>query len=444
MEQNNNMSRRKFVKTASIGAAGISLAMSAKSYSRILGSNDRVNCAIIGLNGRGNGLLASVAESPNTEVSYLCDVDDRTYKISLKKAKESYNIEPPTESDFRKLLENKNIDAFVIATPDHWHAPMSIMAVSEGKHVYVEKPCSHNPKEGELLVAAQKKYKRIIQMGNQQRSASTSIEAINDIRIGMIGDVYFGKAWYANRRGSIGTGKKTTIPKELNWELWQGPAPRREYKDNWVHYNWHWFQNWGTGEINNNGTHEIDICRWALGVEFPTEVNSSGGRYHFKDDWQFYDTQVVNFQFPDGKMISWEGKSCNPLNYHGWGRGVSIHGTKGTILLDRNTYLMYDMDNKLIKDSREKKVSATTDIVGIGSLDVLHMTNFLDAIRENKKQNSPIYEGHVSNLLCHLGNIAQHSGQVLKTNPQNGRILKNTEAMRLWTRDYEPGWEPKV
>jgi predicted dehydrogenase len=211
-----------------------------------------------------------------------------------------------------------------------------------------------------------------------------------------------------------------------------------------VHYNWHWFWNWGTGEINNNGTHEIDICRWALGVDFPEEVGSSGGRFHFDDDWEFYDTQVVNYIFPGKKMISWEGRSCNAFPLNSWGRGASIHGTKGTILLDRNNYQAYDLENKLIKDVKETEESATTDTVGAGALDVLHMTNFLEVIREGKEQHSPIDQGHISNTLCHLGNIAQHSGHVLKTDPQNGKILNDPEAMKMWQRDYEPGWEPKV
>ncbi len=436
------VSRRSFLKTTSIAGAG--LALSAKSYGMILGANDRVNFAIAGLNGRGNGLIGGVALSPNTQISYFCDVDERVYLKAMKNAKENYGLSPKTENDFRKLLENQDVDVLVIATPDHWHAPMSILALEAGKHVYVEKPCSHNPREGELLIAAQKKYKGVIQMGNQQRSASTSIEAIRDIRNGLIGEVYFGKAWYANSRGSIGKGRVAKVPENLDWDLWQGPAPRRRYKDNRVHYNWHWFWDWGTGEINNNGTHEIDICRWALDVDFPTEVNSSGGRYHFDDDWEFYDTQVVNYQFPGNKMITWEGRSCNPFTYHGRGRGASIHGTKGTIILDRNGYLAYGMDGKVIKDSREKKKSATTNTVGIGNLDILHMTNMLNVIRKNEKQHSPIDEGHKSNLLCHLGNIAQEMGRVLKTNPRNGKILNDRKAMKMWSRDYESGWEPKV
>lgn len=443
MNNSKNISRRKFVKTTSLAGAGLGLAFSAKSYSAILGSNDKIRMAVIGLNGRGKALFGAITKSNNTVVSHVCDVDKRIFPEMLKMTEETYGLKPQTETDFRKILENKDIDAIAIATPDHWHAPMTIMAVSAGKDVYVEKPCSHNPHEGELLISAQKKYGKVIQMGTQQRSADTSIEAIQDIHNGMIGDTYFARAWYANGRKSIGYGKKTEVPAELDWELWQGPAPRKEYHDNRVHYNWHWFWNWGTGEINNNGTHEIDICRWALGVDFPVEVNSSGGRYAFKDDWQFYDTQIVNYQFPEEKMISWEGRSCNAFPEQGWGRGSAIYGTKGTALIDRNNYRLYDMDGKLIKELKEKEESATTNTIGEGALDVNHMNNFLDAIRENKKLHSPINIGHVTNLLCHLGNIAQATGRKLTTDSETGKILNDDQAMKMWRRDYEPGWEPR-
>ncbi|MEM7511800.1 MAG: Gfo/Idh/MocA family oxidoreductase, partial [Bacteroidota bacterium] len=326
----------------------------------------------------------------------------------------------------------------------HWHAPMALMAVQAGKDVYVEKPCCFNPAEGEMLVEAMGKYGKLIQMGNQQRSGSASQEAIADIREGIIGEVYHGKAWYANTRGSIGKGKVIEVPDHLDWDLWQGPAPRRDYKDNYVHYNWHWFEHWGTGEINNNGTHEIDICRWALGVEFPERVISSGGRYHFDDDWEFYDTQIANFEFGGGKMIAWEGRSCNGLPFFDRGRGVTIHGTEGTILLDRNLYIAYNNKNEQIKWVKEGVSSATTDTLGRGGLDDLHMNNLVNGIRSGEALRSPIDDGYKSNLLCHLGNISQKTGRALNINPENGRIINDADAMSMWSREYEPGWEMKV
>ena len=437
------MKRREFVKKSAIGL--MAMAIPASSYARILGANERVNVAVAGLAGRGQGHVIAISSLKNAAVTALCDVDNRVFDKIQKGLVEKNIPKAATYKDIRKVLENKDIDAISVATPDHWHTPMGIMAMQAGKHVYLEKPCSHNPQEGEWLVEVQRKTGKVLQIGNQQRSAPTSQQAMKEIKEGIIGEVYYGKAWYSNFRGPIGVGKPAAIPDWLDWELWQGPAPRRAFKDNWVHYNWHWFWDWGTGEINNNGFHEMDICRWALGVDYPTRVSSSGGRYHYQDDWEFYDTQLASFEFEGGKMLTWEGRSCNGgIPFYGRGRGASIHGTKGTILLDRNSYILYDEKNKQVKEVKEKTESATTDIVGIGGLDVYHMLNFVNAIRENEPLNSPVAEAHKSNLLCHLGNIAQETGRTLNTNPANGKIYKDRKAMKMWGREYAKGWKPVV
>lgn len=440
----NKFNRREFIVKSSAGALGLSVATTAGSYANILGANDRVNLAVIGVRGRGKALVSAAGVQDNTAMRAICDVDSRESAITGNLVQERFGKKPKFYTDIRKLLEDKSIDAIMIAAPDHWHAPMSLMGLQADKHVYVEKPCSHNPKEGELLVEAQEKYGKVVQMGNQQRSAPISIQAVKDIREGMIGEVYYGKAWYASNRDSIGTGKAIEVPSWLDWELWQGPAPRMAYKDNYVHYNWHWFRNWGTGEICNNGTHEIDVCRWALGVGYPKTVVSSGGRYHFKDDWEFYDTQVASFEYEDGKMITWEGRSCNGLKHYNRGRGATIHGTKGTIMLDRNKYMAYDKGGKIIKEMSEKEKSATLDTRGEGILDVLHVKNFINAIKTGEKQHSPIREGHISTLMCHLGNISQQVGRKLQLDVSNGHILNDQEAMQHWSRSYEPGWDMKV
>jgi len=441
------ISRRNFIKTSGIATTGIALgglALSARSYGNVLGANDQLNIAVMGTNSRGHWLSDGFAQSDNTHISHICDVDKRVIEKTSAMIMKKYGYQPQGEKDYRKVLKDKDVDIVVIVAPDHWHAPASIMALQAGKHVYVEKPCSHNPKEGELLVQAQKKYGKVVQMGNQQRSAMETLEAMQLINEGAIGEVYYGKAWYSNSRGSIGTGQLASVPEWLDWELWQGPAPRREYKDNIVHYNWHWFQNWGTGEILNNGTHEVDICRWALGVDYPVKVTSNGGRFHFQDDWEFYDTQNANFEFEAGKMINWEGRSCNSFNINQKGRGASIHGTKGTFVLDRSGYQMYDNSNKLIKEALSSNRSNTADLVGGGNMDLVHFDNFLKAIRLGEKQNSPIDEGHKSVLLCQLGNVAQKTGKTLHCDPSNGHIINDGEAMKMWGREYEPGWELKV
>ncbi len=441
------MKRRNFIKTTSLGAAGAA-ALSMTGFSQPLGANDRVNLAIIGTNGRAKALTKAAGYNKNIKISHVCDVDRKILQDHLAYCGKELGYQPESDTDFRKLLENKDIDAIAVATPEHWHAPMAIMGMQAGKHVYVEKPCSHNPHENELLVNVRKKYGMVCQMGNQQRSSVTSNLAIKEIGEGIIGNVYMGKAWYSNTRASIGTGKVVTVPDYLNWDLWQGPAPREDYRDNVHPYNWHWFRNWGTGEIHNNGTHEIDICRWALGVDFPSRVVSTGGRLHFKDDdWEYFDTQLASYEFEGGKMIAWEGRSCNGLDHYGKSRGVTLHGTKGSILLDRGNYILYDLDDNVLKHLEEDDPGtsgSTADTTGFDSLTVSHMGNFVNAIVKQEKLNAPIEDGSISTMLCHLGNIAQDLKRSLDVNPADGHILNDSEAMGYWNRTYEPGWEPKL
>ena len=236
------------------------------------------------------------------------------------------------------------------------------------------------------------------------------------------------------------------MPSNLDYELWQGPAPRRPYRSNLIHYNWHWFWHWGTGESCNNGTHEIDVCRWALGVDFPTKVTSTGGRYQFKDDWQTPDTQVIGWDFDGEKSISWEGRSCNGFNTERLSRGTYVYGTEGAALLDGNNYSFFDSKNKLVKAVVEKPEGDGTNVQSASGvrLDRLHVKNFIDAIRTGSPLSSPIAEAHKTVALPHLGNIAQRLGRSLDCDKSDGHILHDDEAMKLWRRDYEPGWEPQV
>ncbi len=407
-------------------------------------SSDTLVAAVMGVNSRGRVLAQSFSRASGCEVKTICDVDPRAIGRTIEAVAEVSDSRPGGEEDIRRVLEDPDIDVLVIAAPDHWHAPASIMALQAGKHVYVEKPCGHNPREGELLVEAQRRYNRVVQMGNQQRASQESQQIIQAIHEGLIGRAYYGRAWYANTRGSIGRGKEAPVPDWLKYDLWQGPAPRVPYRDNVVHYNWHWFWHWGTGEICNNGTHEIDICRWALGVDYPTRVTSSGGRYHFDDDWEFYDTQIASFEFAEGKMLTWDGRSCNGKAVEGMGRGASIHGENGSVVLNRQGYTVYDQDNREIWKRARSTTVSTLDLAGGGGLTDEHIANFLTVIREGGDQFAPIDDGHKSTLLCHLGNIAQHTGRTLNCDPGSGRILDDEEAMALWGRSYEPGWEVKV
>lgn len=440
-----NTTRRNFIKKTSLGTfATATLTPNFMIGKNILGANDRIHCAIAGVRSRGKAHAAAIHLQENAKIIFNCDVDDTILEENNKWSKENIGYTPKVEKDFRKLVEKKDIDAIFIATPEHWHAPMAIMAMQAGKHVYLEKPCSHNLHENQLLVAAQKKYGLKVQMGNQQRSAITSINAINDIRNGIIGEVYKGEAYYSNNRGSIGIGKEIPVPKTLNWELWQGPAPRKVYKDNIHPYNWHWFRNWGTGEVHNNGTHEIDICRWALGVDLPESVTSFGGKYTYQDDWEFVDNQQVTFTYSNNKFITWTGHSRGLIQPKQPGRGVTIYGSRGTIQLDRNFYKLYDLGGNLINSQFEDVVSKTTDKRGQGGLDVNHVGNLFDAIRKQKSLNAEIKDASISTHLCHLANMAQDAGETLQIDPASGKVLNNPKVMQNWKRSYAPGWEPQI
>ncbi|PKQ45330.1 Gfo/Idh/MocA family protein [Confluentibacter flavum] len=438
--------RREFIKKSALGGIatlGIGI-LPEMGYASILGSNDRLNVAVIGVNGRAKALTTGINNYPNAKIIYTCDVDDLIIDKNNKYLERTIGYIPKVEKDFRKILDDKDVDAVFIATPEHWHAPMAIMALQAGKHVYVEKPCSHNPHENELLVAAQKKYGKVVQMGNQQRSAESSILAVQEIKDGIIGDVYKGEAYYSNNRGSIGIGKEIEVPSTLDWELWQGPAPRQKYKDNIHTYNWHWFRKWGTGEIHNNGTHEIDVCRWAMGLGMPDSVTSFGGKFTYDDDWEFTDNQQATFNYSDGKFITWTGNSRGLIQPNQPDRGTTIYGSKGVITLSRNEYKLFGLDGKLIKTVEEKAKSDTINTVGAGALDLYHIANFFDAIRLNKKQNAPIDDASISTQMCHLGNISQDVKRTIYIDAVSGKIKNDDEAMTYWKREYENGWEPKL
>jgi len=450
MESNKN-TRRDFIRktvagSAALYAGGILPAFSAKSYKRILGANDRINVCVMGVNSRGFAHAENFARQENCSVIHICDVDSRAIEHTVARVNELTGASPKGFKDLRKSLEDKDLDALVIAAPDHWHAPASLMAVKAGKNVYVEKPCSHSPHEGEILTSAAKKYGKVMQMGNQRRSWNNVKLAIQDLKSGMIGRVYLGKSWYANTRGPIGMGNEVPAPDWLDWELWQGPAPRKKYKDNWVHYNWHWFWHWGTGEALNNGTHMVDLLRWGMDVDFPVRVSSNGGRYQFKDDWETPDTQVISMDFPGGISLTWEGRSCNGKPVEGTSVGVLFYGEKGSLLINQgDEYTVYDLKGGIIKDVKNEIAVNALNTAGPGEdLDLPHIRNFLNAIRTGEKLNADIDSGHKSTLLVQLGNIAQRVGNSLQVDPKNGHILNDPKAQALWSREYQKGWEMEL
>ncbi len=457
------VTRREFLGKVGMGAAGVAVesaaakmalgraagggtaSSTAASYARIAGANERVNFAIAGLNSRGYAHLEGVqANKKAARLLYAVDVDSVILQKFATTAKKDMREDVAQEKDIRKVLEKKEVDAITIATPEHWHTPMAILALEAGKHVYLEKPSSHNPAEGEMVVASQKKYGKLVQVGTQQRSSPHTKEVVEKIRGGAIGRPYLAKAWYVNQRKSIGVGKEVPVPSTLDWELWQGPAPREAYRNNVHPYNWHWFRNWGTGESLNNGTHEVDVCRWALGVGFPERVTATGGRYQYKDDWQFYDTLTTSFVYGD-QMITWEGHSCQGMLVYGRERGAAILGTQGTIVVDRDGYETYDW--KGVKTGAVKTDAGdqtTADLKGMDSMTVAHFANFIAGIRTGEKLNAPIEVGNVAVTMLLLSNIAWEVNRELKLDTTNAHIVGDEEAMKHWGRAYAEGWAPKV
>ncbi|WP_109487363.1 Gfo/Idh/MocA family protein [Occallatibacter savannae] len=438
------ITRREFLDTLATGTAGLAIASTAKSYGQIMGSNDRLNFAVIGLHSRAYAHLSSLkANKASARIAYVCDVDTNTMKKFAAETEKEMGEAPKTDQDFRNILKDKEVDAITIATPDHWHAPMAILGLEAGKHVYVEKPCSHNPGEGAMLVQAQKKYGKLVQMGTQQRSSAHTIEIVDKIHNGEIGRAYMAKAWYVNTRKSIGHGKEAPVPPQLNWDLWQGPAPRRAYTDNIQPYNWHWFKIYGTGETLNNGTHEIDVCRWALGAELPERISAQGGRYHYSDDWQFYDTLVTNFEYPD-KMISWDCRCCNGMKVYDRDRGSVIIGTTGSVLVDRDGYEIYDLKGKKTGEKKAGSETSSNDLMGRDSMTDAHFANFIAGIKKGEKLNAPVSVGNVAVTMLQLANVAWDVKRVLNLDTAEGKVQHDPEAMKQWNRTYEKGWEPHL
>lgn len=445
------ISRREFVAssitTGAVLTAHSTLHAAQSPGNRIVLAVAGVRTGAPGGSGRGPELINKFAVLPGVEFKYVIDVDRRSLGPAAAIAEKLQGKAPRQETDFRRVLEDKDVDGILISTPDHWHAPMAILAAKAGKHVYVEKPCSHNPREGEILVEVAGKYKRLVQMGNQRRSIGNVQQMVQEIQEGVIGKLFLAQCFYSRRRPPIGFGKKVAPPAELDWDLWQGPAPRTAYRDNLHPYNWHWFWNWGTGEALNNGTHLLDVARWAMNVKYPVRVTSFGGRWHDVglDDWEAPDTQEIQLEFEGGRGISWFGRSCSTYGAPGYkANGIIFMGSKGTIDYDGSgTYSVYDLNNKLIKKVGGVQKANLSNSADPG-LDDTHAQNFVEAIRGKARLNAPIDEGHYSTLLGQLGNIAQRTGHCLKIDPATGHILNDAEANKLWSREYARGWEPKV
>lgn len=404
--------RRHFISTAS--AAALTGHLRAESQ-----PGQKLRVGVMGLS-RGKAHINNFAKLEGVEIAYVCDVDQERLAAGAKYTADRQNGNlPKAVTDFRRILDDKEVDILSIAAPNFWHAPATILACDSGKHVYVEKPGSHNPREAELMVAAAQRTDRKVQMGNQRRSAPVFREGIEKLKAGVIGKLRYARCWYDNKRGSIGKGKPAAVPANLDYKLWQGPVPVRPYKDNLIHYNWHWHWSYGGGELANNGVHALDVARWALGVDSPYHTSCIGGRYHFDDDQETPDTADATYDF--GKVgMSWHGSSCLQRKHekHSF---VSVYGDGGIMSFEGGGYRIYDNAGKLVHENVPKLS------------DVPHFQNFINSIRKGEALNAGISDAQKSTMLCHLGNISY----------RKGIQIKGTEAPKnYWQRKYSEAWKP--
>lgn len=422
--------RRAFLATSA-------LTLSAASYTRAADKpNEKVRVAIMGQRTRGKQLAPAFVAAPGVEITHLIDPDPSMVKGTLDVLK-NVESQPKIETDIRKVLEDKSVTAVVVAAPDHWHALATIWAAERGKHVYCEKPISHNLAEGRRMVEAARKYKVVIQAGTQRRSQPSVIAAREYVQSGKLGKVSFARAWIAGNRPSIGFAKPEPAPKGVDYDLWLGPASG-EFTKNRFHYQWHWFWDLGTGELGNNGIHGLDVARNVLGVDTPVKVSCAGGKYYYDDEQQTPDTQIATFDFPTGpggatgstivwEHRVWEKKGQGP---EGQSYGIAIHGDKGTLVFDGDAWTVRGGDGA----SEKPKGNMVND----------HVRNFIESIRGDAKPNAEIAVGHASTLLCHLGNIAYRSGKTLKFDGKT-ELTDDAGANKLLGREYRKGFElPKV
>ena len=423
------MRRRTFLATTALAFPAVLLGQA---------PSRRLRVAVVGTSGRGTEHAIEFAKLPDVEVSHICDVDDAKAASAASAVEKKGFKRPATLRDFRKALEDSSVDAISIATPNHWHTPAAILGITAGKHVYVEKPCSHNAREGEMLVEAARKHKKLVQHGTQRRSFAGLQEAVQRLQGGEIGRVLSARAYYFNSRPTIGKGMPGPVPAGLDWSLWQGPAPEKEFRTNYVHYNWHWFWHWGNGELGNNGVHMLDVIRWGLGVTYPTRVVSGGAKVRYiDDDQETPDNNTVTYDFSTqgGPVtVTWENRSWNKQTAADPKHDVAFYGEKGTLYVQGAGYTIHDL-----KGAEIAKGS------GPGG-NTAHFQNFVDAIRGQAKLNAEIEEGHLSTLLCHLGNIAWRTTGAVRFDPAKKRLAEGNAsgAEALWGREYRPGWEPKI
>jgi predicted dehydrogenase len=432
------LNRRQFLGSSAKNAAGVAAGMVGVGLAAgtvQAAAHEQVHLGVIGVRGQGKTLAEGFAALPDAQVVSVCDVDENIALAAARSLAEIQGRAPKREQDFRRLLDDQGIDAVVIATPDHWHALMTILACQAGKDVYVEKPVSHNLLEGERMIAAMTQSGRVVGCGLQQRSGSHFRSAIEYVKSGKLGQVHLAKAWSVNRRKTIGFKSPASVPEGVDYDLWLGPADKRDFQANRFHHNWHWFWDYGTGELGNWGVHMLDLARWGLNVDWPERVTASGGKLAFHDEQETPDTLFVNYQFaptPNAKSaapksIVWEHRLWTNHGIEGRSTAVAFYGERGTLILDRGGWKVYG--------NREAPSTEPSDQL------TPHLVNFLQAIKTGSPLACDLPVGHVSSGLCHLGNIAHRTASQLEVDPARADFGLQGDAAKLLTREYRSPWE---
>jgi predicted dehydrogenase len=429
-----HVNRRQFLGSAAAGLVAATAVSDSHAFAGTSAS-DKLVVGLIGCGGRGLHVADLFRRTANIEVAFVSDVDESRRQSATK----NLGVESGRAvDDFRKILDDKSVDAVIVATPDHWHSPASILACHAGKHVYVEKPISHNIREGRLLVDSSERNKVRVQHGTQNRSTAMMIEAVKLLRDGVIGDVLVAKCWNIQQRGTIGRGQDTDPPAGFDYDNWVGPAPMVPYRTNRVHNRWTWWYHFGTGDMGNDGVHDIDYTRWGLGVDtHPNKVSALGGKFMHDDDQEFPDTQQVTFEYAgDGKpnarrLLVYEMRLWSTNYPHNCDSGAEFYGSKGQMFLSRRGK---------IEVRGERNVPVEVSIRPESQNDLAHVGNFCDAIRSDAKLNADALTGHLSTSLCHLGNIATRLGRSLTFDPHKEQIVGDDEANTLVRREYRQHW----
>ncbi len=430
----NTTSRRAFLKSSAVAVAATTWSGGVPSVVAA-GANERIQLGIIGPGGMGMNLLRSFAPMPDVQVGWVCDPDENRARAAAREVEDRTGRPPRVVADLRRVLEDNSVDAVIIATPDHWHAPATILACDAGKHVYVEKPASHNLREGRLMIDAARKAKRVVQVGTQSRSSPHVLRAMELLKQGVIGDILVAKVWNSQLRRDIGHATPTRPPAELDFDLWLGPAPAVPYRSNLLHSQWRWFRAFGTGDMGNDGVHDIDIALWGLGVvSHPNRIVASGGKYFFDDDQEFPDTQTVIFEYGPPvvggrpRQLIFEQRIWSPYVQEGHENGNAFYGTKGYMILGKGGGWQIFGPRNQPGESMKGTVNS-----------LAHHRNFLECLRTGALPNADIEIGHLSSSLCHLGNIATQTGRALTFDPVKERFKGDSTATRLLHRQYRKG-----